>query len=351
MTPRVAVSVGVRVGLALLGVLLALWLVVQLRSLIVLLLVATTLATGIHPVVEWLEAHALPVKSWRLPRWLAILLTLLVIVAGALGLFYFLGSVLWKEGWEASNDLPSYIDGLSGWLDSLRRQFPELPSTPDLAAMAQRQIGTIGPYLWQTTAALLGALGLLGSALTVLVLVFYMLLERETLRAAFLALIPPAHQERVATATAEALHTMGGWLRGQTILVLLMTTIISIAMALLGLPHPILLGLAGGVGELIPMVGPIAAGLIAVPLAFLIMPPWVGIATLVFFLVLSIVEGNIIVPQVMASHVDLPPFFTVVIVLAGASLSGVVGALLALPLAAALRVYLQRLVVPAIQGK
>ncbi len=351
MTPRAAVSVGVRVGLALLGVLLALWFIVQLRSLVILLLVATTLATGIHPVVEWLQAHALTLNDRRLPRWLAILITLLAIVLAALGLFYFLGSILWREGSEAWNDLPSYIDGLSGWLESLRKQFPQVPSTSDLAALAQREVGNAGAYLWQTTSAVLGVLGLLGSALTVLVLVFYMLLEREKLRTAFLALIPPDHQKQVDETTAEALRKMGGWLRGQTILLLLVTTMISVAMALLGLPHPILLGMVGGVGELIPMVGPIAAGFIAVPLAFLIMPLWVGIVVLVFFLVLSIVEGNIIVPIVMRSNVNLPPFFTVVAVLAGATFSGVVGALLALPLAAALRVYLQRLVVPAIQQK
>ena len=70
----------------------------------------------------------------------------------------------------------------------------------------------------------------LGSALTVLVLAFYMLLERERLRTAFLSLVPPRHQKRVDETTAEALRTMGGWLRGQAILVLLVTTIISVAM-------------------------------------------------------------------------------------------------------------------------
>ncbi|MBA3607779.1 MAG: AI-2E family transporter [Chthoniobacterales bacterium] len=351
MTPRASLSVGVRVTLAALGLLLALWLFTRLQGLVVLLLLSTTLATGVFPIVEWLEGRALPPNGWRLPRWIPIFCTLLAIVVVALGLFYFLGSVLWREGSQAWDDFPSYMDGLSGWLAGMREQFPQIPSTRQLALTAQKQIGLTGQYLWQTTSALLGVLGVIGSALTVLVLTFYMLLEREKLRAAFLSLIPPAHQKKVDETTAEALRTMGGWLRGQVILVLLMTTLISIAMALLGLPHPILLGMVGGLGELIPMVGPIAAGVIAVPLAFLLLPLWVGIATVAFFLVLSIVEGNVIVPKIMQANVGLPPFFTVVAVLAGATLYGVAGALLALPLAAALRVYLQRLVVPAIQKK
>lgn len=347
MTTRSPVSIGARIAFVVLGLLIALWFLVQLRSIVVLLLIALTLATGIHPVVEWLHARTLP-GGWHFPRRLAILTTLLAIVAAVLGLCYFIGAIAWQESVQVWGDIPDYVDGWSGWLTGLREQFPQIPSGQKLASAAQDELGRVAHYLGETTSAVLGLLGAIGSALTVLVLVFYMLVEREKLCAALLSLIPPAHQPRLREVTAEALLTMGGWLRGQVILVLAMTMIIAATMAALGLPHPFLLG---GVGELIPMVGPIAAGLVALPLAFMKMPLWVGIVVAVFFVVLSIVEANVIVPKVMKANVDLPPFFTVVAVLAGATLSGVIGALLALPLAAVLRVYLQRLVVPAIQKK
>ncbi len=348
---RSPVATGVRIALATLGLLLALWLLVQLRSICVLVLIALVLATGIHPVVECLQARQWPPGGWSLPRWLAVGGVLLAIVAVVLALFYFLGNVIWTEGSQAWNDLPSYVDAVTGWLEKARRHFPQLPSNQDLALSLQDQLGRAAHYFWQTTAAVLGLLGMLGSTLTVLVMTFYMLLEREMLRRAFLSLVPPESQELIDETTAEALVTMGGWLRGQTILVAAMTTLVTLAMLALGLPHPLLLGLVAGVGELIPMVGPILGGVVAVPLAFFLMPLWVGFVTLGFFVLLSIVEGNLIVPKVMEKNVDLPPFFTVVAVLAGGTLGGVVGALLALPLAAALRVYLRRLVVPAIQGK
>lgn len=351
MTVSHPVSVGVKITLAALGLLVALWLLVQLRSIVALVLVALTLATGLHPIVEWLHRFSFPPKAWQLPRWLIILTTLLAMVFAMAGLFTFLGSILWHESAQLWQDLPARIDGWSGWLADLRKDFPQIPSEKALFAMAQGQMGEFQTYLWQTTSAVLGVLGFFGSAITVLVLTFYMLLERVKLRAAFLALIPPEHQPRVARTTEEALVTMGGWLRGQTILVSMMTAVISAVMALFGLPHPILLGIVGGIGELIPMVGPIAAGLIAVPLAFFTMPLWVGIAVLCFFIVLSIVEGNFVVPKVMEANVDLSPFYTVVAVLAGAALAGVIGALLALPLAAAARVFLQRIIVPEIQRK
>lgn len=346
---RSPVASGVRIALAVLGFLAVLWLAVQLRGIIVLLLISIVLATGIYPLIERMHTWRFPPKGWRLPRWLVIFSVLLIIVIIASGLFYFLGSIFWKEATQAWGDLPSYTNHVSRWLDDLRKQFPQIPSEQSLLTAVKEQAGKAGQYVWQTTSMVMGLLGGIGSALTVLVLTFYMLLEREKLRSAFRSFIPPDHQESVVKATEEALLTMGGWLRGQFILVAAVTTIISLTMAALGLPHPFLIGIVGGVGEFIPMVGPIAGGFIAVPMAFAFMPLWVGIVTLVFFILLSVIESNVIVPKVMEKNVGLSPFTTIVAVLAGVSLAGPVGALLALPLTAALRVYLRRLVIPTIQ--
>lgn len=335
-------STGIQIALSILGILAAIWLATKLFALVALLLVALVLATGVHPIVEWIHRKALP-------RWLAILSVLLTIVLIAVAIFYFVASALWNEGNQAWSNLPEYSDTLNEWLKQLHKQFPQLPSTQSILGSAREQLGKIGDYLWQTTSALLGVLGGLGSALTVLVLAFYMLLEKEKLGASFLSLVPPKHQAAMEETTIEALKTMGGWLRGQTILVLAMLILISITMTLLGIPSPLLIGVVGAIGELIPMVGPIAAAIIAVPLAFFTMPLWVGIVTAVFFVVLSVLEGNFIVPKVVEKSVHISPFFTVIAVIAGATLYGAIGALLAVPLASAIRIYLKRLVVPAIQ--
>jgi predicted PurR-regulated permease PerM len=351
MTRPSPVSIGARIALIVIGLVAALWLIVQLRSILILLLIAMVLASGIYPFVEWLHSRRLPPKGWRVPRSLAIFTTLLGIVLSALGLFYFLGAALWQEGQNAWTDLPSYLKSGRGWLDHLRQKFPQIPSNENLGVGLQNEMGRLGNDLWQTTSAVLGVLGGIGSALTVLVFAFYMLLEREAIRSAFLSLIPPDQQKRIDKTTARALLSMGGWLRGQTVLALAIMTLISIAMAALGVPYPILLGIVGGIGELIPMVGPIVAGFVAVPLALFTMPLWVGVVTIIFFVVLSTVEGNVIVPKIMQKNVELNPFFTVVVVIMGVTLSGLVGALLAIPVAAALRVVLKDLIIPAIQKK
>ena len=104
------ISAGVRLLLVAFGPWIALRLFVQLQGIIVLVL-AMTLATGISPVVDWLASRKMPPNGWQAPRWIPILGTLLAIVIAALGLFYFLGSVLWQERGQAWEDLP----GLRGW--------------------------------------------------------------------------------------------------------------------------------------------------------------------------------------------------------------------------------------------
>nr|MDQ3397892.1 AI-2E family transporter [Deinococcota bacterium] len=192
-------------------------------------------------------------------------------------------------------------------------------------------------------------LGGLVSLLTVLVLTFYIILAEKALKQTFLSIIPPQHQTSISDTLGEAGSKMGGWLRGQLILAGITAVVISAGMWLLGMPYPLLLGLIGGIGNLIPLLGSFLAGLVAVPIALLTKPVWVLIAVIVFFVVLGQVEGNWLAPRIMASQVELSPLSSILALLVGIALLGVVGALLAVPLAAGLRIILIRLVVPAIQ--
>ncbi len=97
--PRSILTLAIQIALAVIGILAALWLANKLFTLIALLLVAIVLATGIHPIVTWLQAH-------RFPRWLAILSVLLTIVIVALGIFFFVGNSLWTQSNQALDHLP-----------------------------------------------------------------------------------------------------------------------------------------------------------------------------------------------------------------------------------------------------
>ncbi|MBW3622418.1 MAG: AI-2E family transporter [Armatimonadetes bacterium] len=349
MQSRSALANGVLIALAVIGILLGLWVLSKLSAIVILALIALILSSGIDPVVQSIHNAKLPPRGWQIPRAFAILIVLLGALLLFAGIFIFITSVAWSQGLLLWERMPIYMASLQGYFEELRRIYPQIPPLSQLTVQARQQLGQVGSYVFQTAAAVFGILGAFFSTFTVLVLTFYMTLEKRDIRSFFLSLISIRQRDEVSAALAEAGEKMGGWLRGQLTLAMIVTAVISIAMLLLGIPYAMLLGLIGGVAELIPMLGPFAAGAIAIPVAYATQPTWVFIATLVFFIVLSQVEGNWLAPRIMQSSVGLSPLTSILVLLSGAALLGVVGALISVPLAAGFRVFLIRLVVPAIR--
>jgi predicted PurR-regulated permease PerM len=349
MRPRSPLTTGIFIALAVIAILLALWLIYRLQAVIVLILIATIIATGVDPLIDRMQGWRLPPRAWQLSRALSILLVLLgtLVIFSAITLY--IGSVAWLQGSQLWENLPSYTTAVQDWLEDLRQRYPQIPPLADVIPLAREQLGRFAGYAAETTTAIFGVLGGLVSLLTVLVLTFYIILAEKPLKQTFLSIIPPQHQTSISDTLGEAGSKMGGWLRGQLILAGITAVVISAGMWLLGMPYPLLLGLIGGIGNLIPLLGSFLAGLVAVPIALLTKPVWVLIAVIVFFVVLGQVEGNWLAPRIMASQVELSPLSSILALLVGIALLGVVGALLAVPLAAGLRIILIRLVVPAIQ--
>jgi predicted PurR-regulated permease PerM len=137
----------------------------------------------------------------------------------------------------------------------------------------------------------------------------------------------------------EVEEKLGGWVRGQLLLMLAIGVMAAIGYAVLGLPNPVLLGVAAGLFEIVPMIGPFLAFAPAVLVALAIDPPR-AIAVLVYALVIQQIESNVLVPRVMGRTVGVSPLTVLLGILVGSSLAGIPGAFLAVPLAGALQVIL-----------
>ena len=138
-------------------------------------------------------------------------------------------------------------------------------------------------------------------------------------------------------------------MRGEVLSGIVVGALAYAGLVIIGVPFALVLALLATVGELVPVVGPIAAAVPAVIIAFL-EGPTQGIMVVVFYGVLQQVESNIILPNVMRHQAHLPPLLTILALFAGAEIGGVLGAILAVPLAGALKVLVLRLVVPAVRG-
>lgn len=177
---------------------------------------------------------------------------------------------------------------------------------------------------------------------TVLTLVFFWLLENARLQRYVLAYLPANRRAGARTAWNEIEVRLGLWVRGQLVLMGAMGVASGIAYTLLGVPGALLLGLIAAVAEAIPIVGPLIGAIPAILVAATISPE-LALTVAGVYAVLQFVEGSILVPQVMRNAIGISPFLILVSLLIGGAAGGLVGALIAVPIAAAFEIVLSRM--------
>lgn len=175
---------------------------------------------------------------------------------------------------------------------------------------------------------------------TLLVVVAFWLVERARLQRYVLAFLPQARRAGGRAAWNRVERRLGLWTRGQLILMATVAIASGVAYQLLGLPAALLLGLIAGVCEVIPLVGPLLGAIPALLVALTISPE-TALAVAAVYVLIQVVEGNILVPVVMRNAVGLSPLLVLLSLLAGAATAGVVGALLAVPVAAAIEILVE----------
>jgi predicted PurR-regulated permease PerM len=314
---------------------LALWLLFLIRHVLLVLYVAGLLAIGFSPMVRRLEKRRGRRRA-RLPRWAAILIVytiLLAVIAAAIAVVV---PPLVGQAGELWRKLPDYVDNLQNTLTrygliSHRYTWSEMLRTvPAPGNTAARVLGAIQ-----------GVLGAIGGLVTILVLPYYLLLEAQTLNVGFLRWFPQDRRDAVGRITRDVTLKVSAWLGGQLLLSFIIGSTAALGLWLLGVPYFYVLALLCGLGELIPIIGPILAGVPAILVGFTVSIE-TGVFTAIYFLVQQFVENHFLVPRVMQRQVGLSAVSVVAALLIGSELLGVVGALLAVPTAAIVQIFVQQ---------
>jgi predicted PurR-regulated permease PerM len=227
--------------------------------------------------------------------------------------------------WAADLRPRGLSTSITALIDSLERSVAPPPPGPDDVV----QVGL-------TVAEVVVSIG------TVLAIVFFWLVEHARLQRFALAFLPAHRRAGARDAWNEIENRLGLWVRGQLILMATIGGASAVALTLLGVPSALLLALVAAITEAIPIVGPVLGAIPAVLVAATVSPE---LALLVagVYLVIQIVEGNVLVPMVMRNTIGLSPFLVIVSLLVGGAVAGIAGALFAVPVAAAVLVVLERL--------
>jgi predicted PurR-regulated permease PerM len=321
--------------------LLGLFLVWRLAEIVVVVFGAIVFASAVRPFVKRLT-------EWRLPMGLAILVAYLLIFGFLGGLFAVAVPPLFAVARDLVQDTGLIFRtaaSLYGWISSLgyteiagqlfTRIFEEwnaLQSRVEAIAVTQ------GPPILMSVAEGLAQLVL------AFVVAFYWLTARDQIQNLMLSLTPVRTRGRVEMIWNDVERTMGDWVRATALCMLSIGVSAFIGLVILGVPYALPLALIAGLFEALPMVGATLGALPAILIGFTVSPT-VGVLTILLFVLIQSMENYILVPRLMSQNVGLSPLIVIIAIVAGGMLNGIVGALFAIPVAAALQVIVRALLV------
>ncbi len=340
MAPATSRSPFVVAFKAALGVALAYGLVlavVAVRSVLVLLLVAGFLAIGLDPAVQWLGRRGLR-RTYAVG----------VVLLGALLVFVGFGFAL----------VPPVVDQAQQFLDAVPRYVRDLQSNRQVARLderyhfleqAQNAVNDPARLGGQLFGGVLGVGKVVVSAffsgLTVLILTLYFLANLPGIKAGGYRLVPRSRRPRVERLGEEILGRVGGYVGGALSIAATAGATTFVLLLALGVPYPLALALLVAVTDLVPLVGA-TIGAVVITLVAFTAGVQAGVVTGVYYVAYQQFENYVLYPRIMKRSVDVSPAATVVAVLIGGSLLGVLGALLAIPIAFAVQLIVRELVLP-----
>ena len=321
------------VGVALvLGFLALAW---AARPVLVLMLVAVILASGLQPIIAWLRGH-LPIG-----RGAAILLVYGVFLLSVIGIVIVILPSAIAQFQATLASLPPLFESARTWAGDLRPAplARSLTAIVDAAARIFRP-GDLVPDGEEVVDVGVTVAGAIVSIITVLTVVYFWLTEHARLQRYVLAFVPRHRRTRARDIWNQSETRLGMWVRGQLILMSATGLAIAVAYSLLGVPAALLLGLIAALAAAIPIVGPLLGAIPAVIVAATVSPE-LALAVAGVTLILMFIQGNVLVPIVMRNTVGISPFLVILSVLAGATVGGFAGALFAVPIAATAEILLE----------
>jgi len=314
---------------------------------VLLLFLAITLSEAIRPLVAQLERI-------RVPRPVGALLIYLALLALLVGIGWLLFDPLATQANELANQAPTYLAQAQTWIkDAQQALLANDPLSEALNALAGQALASLQssvPTLLQFPFTLVsGVFGVLLSIVLIVTLSVFWLISADKLREFVLALAPERTRVGGALLFSELGRTLGGWVRGTLVAMLLIGAFTALGLALLGVPYALLLGILAGLLEIIPYLGPWISGSVAVVVALVAVDPFKALQVAALFLIVQLAEGNLVQPLVMSWAVRVDPLLVLIAITLGVQVLGLVGALIAVPVAGMAQVITLRVIAPAIR--
>ena len=337
MDARAPFWVAIRATSGVLVILLLAESVIKARSALVLIAVSAFLAIGLNPLVELLQRHGITRRA-------AVGLISLGFLLFFVGAGFAVAQPIAHQGSQLTKGLPAearHLRDTNKTFRDLDRRFQLVDKVDSLSKS--------DAFKSKVKNGVLGAAGEAVSALfnffTVLILTLYFLANYPGLKRTAWRAAPRSRRPRVGLLGDEILRRVGGYVLGNIITSLVIGVVTFVFLLIIGVPNAAPVALFVAIFDIIPLVGATIAGVVTVAIA-LFHSLTAAIITAIFYILYQQFENYVLVPRVMKKTVDVSPLTTIVAALLGGALLGIVGALVAIPVAAAIQLLMQEVFVP-----
>lgn len=330
---NITINVSTGTVVKILGILILVLFAYIIRDILLMVFISIIFAALIEPVVNLLESKKIPRGVGVVLIYIALLffiyLTIRLLIPPIVEQIALLAQNfpnLWSRIVENFDSIQQYSEE-QGLYNNIQSSLESLQKGLQQAAS--------GAY-----AFVIALFQNIVNFLMVLVITFYLVVEKDAVHKLVKAITPAAYHQYVVDMFHEIQAKIGDWARGQLILGLIIGVLSFIGLLILMPKYALVLALVAGITELIPYIGPILGAIPAVFLGFTIQPFSFGrgMAVLILYLVIQQVENNIVVPKVMQKTVGLNPVVIIIVMLIGARLAGIIGLIIAIPVATSIGV-------------
>lgn len=311
---------------------LGLWIIYSIRDVLLLFFVAVIIMAAINPLVTWFNGKV------KIPRPVGVLIIYLLLLS-VLGLIVsFLVPTLSQQFKNFVGDLPRHLQEMDAFLTNLSFQGQSYGFGFNLDKLADG-LSTFSFNLFSTT---LGFFNGIISFIIILSMAFYMSVKEDGMEKFLESVTPNKYREVILKIAQKIKNRIGRWMSGQLILMLIVFALDYAVLYFLGVPYALIIALIGGFLEIVPYIGPIISTLVAVVITVLI-SPLKAVFVFIFYVAIQQAENNIIFPQIMKKAVGLNPLTVILAMLIGFKLGGILGTILAVPVATSIGVIFKEL--------
>jgi predicted PurR-regulated permease PerM len=337
---RVWTLVFVRVIAIIIGLLIGIWLLYQIRTLLLLLVISIFFSYLIAPLVSLFENPVyLRGREIKLPRLAAILAVYIVVGSVLFIALQGLLPKLWEQMTLLTANLPDYVTSASSSInksikdaDSWMRHLNLSRNVQDYLLEQTTHLGqAVLPWLQERLLGLLAYLQYLPWLILVPVISLFMLKDASSFGEALVDFMPNEKlKKRVRWMLLDMSKTIALYIRAQITACVVVGILVTTGLAIIGAPYSVVLGVMAAILEFVPLAGPLIAAVIIVSLAALVSLK-TAIVAAIFLLILRLVQDYVIYPRIIGEGIHMPPFLVIMALLAGAEIAGLLGIFFSIP--------------------